>query len=391
MDLGKRSRGFVDAFQKEYGLGAENWAESRRRVRSDAGLSENAPRIQEMAEAHPLIIRLREILGKADSNAMLVREDMKMGLEPEGSGRRTGQLLGALAGDLTQDKTRSFYWLLNAPQASADVVTEMSYGRANPQLFGTTEIVGKSGAPLRRGSGDEEALQLGLIDENKKTTRGVKLKDSDDDGAPIYVKQNYAPGDIRALSIPTGIAINTGLGLMTPFGGAEGYEAAVPDAEDKTKTSNVIAEIGAKYLLGRTGNLLPYEEFQKVRPDVSRGEYNAYKAFKYDKKGDFDITDGDVTLPTGILKYTNEGIHGPELQFMGRSIPVTTGLIPYASALAGTTYGVTRNRPIRGGLVGGLAGLAAGQIGGNLIEQERRNRNMRENERKSQQIPQQGF
>ena len=114
MDLGRRSRGFVDAFKKEYGLGAENWAEARRRVRNDAGLAENAPRIQEMAEAHPLIIRLRENLGKADSNAMLVRDDMNMGLEPKGSGRRAGQLLGATAADLTQDKTRSFYWLLNA-------------------------------------------------------------------------------------------------------------------------------------------------------------------------------------------------------------------------------------------------------------------------------------
>ena len=53
--------------------------------------------------------------------------------------------------------------------------------------------------------------------------------------------------------------------------------------------------------------------------------------------------------------------------------------------------GVRANKPIRGGLLGGLAGLAVGQVGGNLIEQERRNRNMRENERKSQQVPQQGF
>ena len=165
----------------------------------------------------------------------------------------------------------------------------------------------------------------------------------------------------------------------------------MPDPDDKNKTSNVVAEVGAKYILGRTGNLLPYEEFKKVRPDVSRGEYNAYKAFKYDKKGDLDITDGDITLPTGVIKYTNEGIHGPELQFLGRGLPVTTGIVPFATALAGTTMGVRTNKPIRGGLLGGLAGLAVGQVSGNLIEQERRNRNMRENERKSQQVPQQGF
>jgi hypothetical protein len=38
-------------------------------------------------------------------------------------------------------------------------------------------------------------------------------------------------------------------------------------------------------------------------------------------------------------------------------------------------------KPIRGGLIGGLAGLAAGQIGGNIIEGERRRRNKEENER----------
>ena len=60
------------------------------------------------------------------------------------------------------------------------------------------------------------------------------------------------------MSIPAGIAINTGLGLMTPFGGAEGYKAALPSDEDPSKTSNVIGEVAAKYFLGRTGNLLPY-------------------------------------------------------------------------------------------------------------------------------------
>ena len=36
--------------------------------------------------------------------------------------------------------------------------------------------------------------------------------------------------------------------------------------------------------MGRTGNLLPYDEFVKVRPDVSKEEYGRYKAFKFDKE-----------------------------------------------------------------------------------------------------------
>ena len=90
--------------------------------------------------------------------------------------------------------------------------------------------------------------------------------------------------------------------------------------------------------------------------------------------------DGDLTLPGGVLKTTDEGIHGPELQFLGRSLPLTTGVIPFVSSVAGGAAGVRTKRPIKGGLIGGLAGLAAGQIGGNLIEGERRRRNKEENE-----------
>ena len=65
---------------------------------------------------------------------------------------------------------------------------------------------------------------------------------------------------------------------MTPFGGPEGYKANNPSPEDPTKTNNVIAEVAQKYILGKTGGLLPYSEFSKVRPDVSRAEYNMYQA-----------------------------------------------------------------------------------------------------------------
>ena len=40
--------------------------------------------------------------------------------------------------------------------------------------------------------------------------------------------------------------------------------------------------------MGRTGNLLPYDEFSKVRPDVSKDEYGRYQAFKYDKNTDLN-------------------------------------------------------------------------------------------------------
>ena len=105
------------------------------------------------------------------------------------------------------------------------------------------------------------------------------------------------------------------------------------------------------------------------------------QAFKYDNGLDLNpFDDGQIVAPAGILKYTNEGILGPEVQFLGRSLPVTTGLIPFGAALLGGMSGVATNRPIKQGLIRGLGGLAAGQIGGNLIEGERRRRNQEENE-----------
>ena len=139
----------------------------------------------------------------------------------------------------------------------------------------------------------------------------------------------------------------------------------------------MLLEIGSKYILGRTGGLLPYNQFKQERPDVSKGEYNAYKAFKYDKGLDLDITDGDFTLPTGILKGTTDGIHGPEIQFLGRSLPLTTTALPFAAAVAGTALGARkgRARPIKTGFIGGMAGLAGGGTVGMLLENERQRRN----------------
>ena len=117
---------------------------------------------------------------------------------------------------------------------------------------------------------------------------------------------------------------------------------SLQDPEDKTKTDNVLAEVALKYFMGRTGNLLPYDEFSQVRPDVSREEYNQYQAFKYDKNADLNpFDDGQVTLPGRILKATTDGIHGAELQCLGRSIPLNYSWNSrLLSALAGGVAGV---------------------------------------------------
>ena len=109
---------------------------------------------------------------------------------------------------------------------------------------------------------------------------------------------------------------------------------------------------------------------------------NRYQAFKYDKNDrPWNPLDGDTTMLGGAIKTTDEGIHGPELQFLGRSLPVTTGGIPFITSMLGGAAGTMTKTPIKGGIRGGVAGLVGGQVLGNVIEGERRRRNKEENER----------
>ena len=370
--------GFFDAAKEAYGEGREEWSKAYREGRKVAGKTENAPRMSEMTGAYSTGIRGKELvddalvkmglknLSKKERDARMIREDLGIGAK-SGVGPRLGQVVGTIGADLTQDNTRNFYWLLNAAQATGNVIAESAMGLANKGLYGK-KTVGNLKTTPKGGK---------YLDDAGNPRKGISI-----DSEGNVQQRNFEPGHLAALGIPTGIAINTGLGLMTPFGGAEGYKAVLPSEEDPTKTDNVIGEVGLKYLMGSTGKMLPYSEFQEVRPDVSPEEYRAYQAFKYDKPimdlNPFD--DGQMGILAGAVKTTDEGIHGPELQFLGRSLPVTTGIIPYATALAGGVAGVRSKRPIVGGVAGGMAGLAVGQIAGNLLEQERRRRNTAENQ-----------
>jgi len=369
-------------FSKAYGEGREDQIQAHHRERAARGEAIESPRIEKLFGTNRSITFARDLLGMSNPEAAAARADMGMGLEEPGW-KRVGQGLGVLAGDLTQDRTREAWWLLNAPQAVVNVGQEALLHNKKlgaPNLWGTHRVKTADGERfLTSGRDDvEEAIKLGYLDENENTTRGITRKDG------FLQKRNYEPGWVDALMVPSGIATNAGIGLLNPFGGSEGYDAVFASEEDPNKTENVLAEVAAKYILGRTGNLSKWDEFKEERPDVSKGEYNAYKAFKWDKNNDMDLRDGDFTVGTGVLKGTTDGIHGAELQFLGRSLPVNTALMPIASTIAGTVLGARRGygpgkRKIVGGLMGGMTGLASSSLAGNMVEQERRRRNMENN------------
>ena len=371
----------VDEFKKAYGEGREDWSRAHRTARADAGKSEDATRAVDMTGTYGTGIRvmetLDELLGdkmpksmKPDPAKQNVRKELGIGRPEAGGGARIGQNLGTLAADLTQDNTRNFYWLGNAIQALGNIGQEALLGKYAPKLFETSPALDNLGNPIstKQDNYKARAREAGYFDNSNKPKRGIRIDD-----AGNITKRNFEPGDKAALLIPSGLAINAGVGLMSPMGGAEGYEALYPSEEDSSVSSNPVLEVATKYLMGQTGRLENWDDFKEDRPDVSKGEYNAYKAFKYDKDVDLNpLDDGDMTLPGGVAKFTADGIHGPEVQFFGKSLPLTTGIIPMAAAMAGTTYGATREKPIRRGLQYGLGGYAIGTAAGAITEQIRR-------------------
>ena len=427
-----------EGFKDRFGEGREDYRLARYSYNADMGRDAEGSRLQHTLATNPTFVTMkdlaRRLIGREADGYQRKREEMGMGLS-KSPAKATGQVLGTIANDITQDSTRSLWWLLNAPQAVGNVTNETILAGANPELFRHKAVSpggpgtyipahqytgalqyekGPNGTQVekppifysqdellspklnelvkQRRADHDLAVSQGLISNTGQLKKGIQKQFNKEAGGMVYTRRKYNPGDVAALGIPTGIAINAGIGLLNPLGGSGGYSAVLPSDDDPTKTSNVIGEIAAKYILGRTGNLLPYAEFSKHRPDVDVGEYNRYKAFKYDKEGDFNpFDDGQITLPTGVAKFTTEGIHGPELQFLGRSLPVTTALIPYLGALAGGVAGAYQptyldektkslkpiedkinKRPIRRGLIGGMAGLGIGTATGLIVEEMRR-------------------
>ena len=385
-------------FNEEFSRDKEGFREALKRGYAEKGKETSGSKANQTFGSNRTITMARELIGtqsdkpniidqifKADPDQVAMRNRMGLGLSNDGA-TRAGQILGTLASDVVQDRGRSAWWLLNAPQAVGNVAQEAAIHKVAPGIYAADEQLDELSNAITTEN-KIAATRKGLIDSEGLPVAGVSV---DRDG--VYRKRRYGPGLAEALMIPAGAAINTSIGLMSPFGGQEGYKAVFESEEDPSKTSNVLGEVAAKYILGKTGNLLPWDEFKQVRPDVSKDEYMRYKAFKFDNDTDLNIfDDGQVVLPAGVLKYTDEGIHGPEVQFLGRSLPLHTGIMPTAAAILGTAYGAkmgdnfkgkdgkTYRRGIRGGMIGGsAAGLGAMTLG-NIIEGERRRRNAEEN------------
>lgn len=200
---------------------------------------------------------------------------------PTGDSFRLGaaQLAGAAAADFATDGVRNIWWFLNAPQALA--------------YLATMQAMHGAGQEFKQGHPDTPFLK----------NRNMRM----------------------AAAVPAW------LGMSMAIGNAwrqPGYKAVVPSEVDPTQSADPVGETLSRYLLGRTGSLLPYEQFVQERPDVSRQEYENYKQYLFGN-----------AFP---IKATLDGIQGPEVTFMGKSIPLATGILPAVAAAVGARMGMRK-------------------------------------------------
>jgi hypothetical protein len=148
---------------------------------------------------------------------------------------RAAQATGVLARDVMTDGARNIWWFLNAPQAATQAAALQGIHKAGLAVPSTS----KRPRPLIGNA----ALRL-------------------------------------AATAPAVAAMSTAIGNI---GRPAGYKAILPSEEDPRKTDSPVGELLSRYFLGRTGRLLPYDEFAKERPDVDKGEYMRYKAYQFNK------------------------------------------------------------------------------------------------------------
>lgn len=226
--------------------------------------------------------------------------------------RSAAQVAGQLGRDATTQGALTIWWLVNAPEAVAMLGSQAAtHGalRSRPaRKLGGVQIT-----PPR------EAVSPAAEEVGALRTRGLSM-----------------PGTATMAVFPSIIGAGLATGTLMRD---QGYQAVLPTREDFKESESPLYE-GFLRMTGRKGRLLPYTQFVEERPDVSNEQYEAYQRYRN--------TGG------GALKGTMEGIHGPEISFMGRSIPLLTGIIPLAAAAVGARRGhrMGGNRAAGRGIMG---------------------------------------
>ena len=172
-----------DAAAKEFAVGSEEVRNALFKARSDQDMSEEAPRFAQMKDAYRTPQAVKAALGfKEDPVYQAARNRAGIGFDVGTPAKAIGTGLGALGADLTQDRLRSFYWLLNAAQATGDMIAESAIARARPMELKDGTI--PSGLPFGKYKGSD----LFSLQEDASGKR----------------RRKFGPGFVQLTAAPTG-------------------------------------------------------------------------------------------------------------------------------------------------------------------------------------------
>ena len=169
------------------------------------------------------------------------------GTQGRTAAQNIGGFVGRVASDIVGDDTRSLYWKYNHPLGISS--------------FSGSNALKVTGMPVGYQALGGAALALGVM--------------------PI------ASG-------------NFDIGNLGEFGRPKGYSALFADPTDPTKTTNPLGEFAGRYFIGRKGNLLPYDQLVKERPDVTPEMYAEAKGSSGYMAKDFFGLQDDPTKSIAI-------------------------------------------------------------------------------------------
>lgn len=293
------------------------------------------------------------------NSALNPRDYGKVFKNPEiGIGGKAAYVAGRLAHDVLSDGTRVPWWALNHPLAITGVL-----GRAASDAANLT--------PDRKTyRATNPDMTMEAIDDAFSREMGYS-HGGRYEGVPLAVAR-YA---IPAMAATAMVQASGNHDMLNALGGGRsaGFQAVLPSEEDNRVSTNPVLEAAARYIFGRSGRLLPWEEFTQERPDVSESDYKAYAAYQFDKG----------PLGIGLFKGTSRNIDGePEGTLMGFRVPLSAATAT-GGAMVGAIAGARQletaipqtlpgmrsigHRRLAGAAIGALLGSLSGKAGGEAV------------------------